>query len=284
MDEHRRHRATSRDGTDIVGSVHGTGPPLVFVHGALADGELEWGEVVPHLADRFTCHLMSTRGRGASRDAADHSSPRLVEDVAAYADSVGLRAGLVGTSGGGRLVLGAAARGARVRAVAAYEPVVFEARDEAFAGEWRQTVAQMRVLADQGRAEDAVRLFLGTAGTREEEALFYNEEGFIAAMARYLPVDLQEFEAVSTDEAVSPTAPSALARIAVPVLVMRGARTELPWFAASVRHVASHVPHCRVQEVAGAAHLAAATAPEALAGILAEFFREFFGAPEEHWP
>ena len=84
MEGNRSHRATSRDGTGIVGSAHGTGPPLVFVHGALADGELEWGEVVPHLVDRFTCHLISTRGRGASRDAADHSSPRLVEDVLGY--------------------------------------------------------------------------------------------------------------------------------------------------------------------------------------------------------
>jgi pimeloyl-ACP methyl ester carboxylesterase len=85
---HRSHRATSDDGTQIVGSVRGPGPPLVFVHGALADGELEWDEVVPHLAGRFTCHMMSTRGRGASRDAADHSLPRLVEDVVGCAESI----------------------------------------------------------------------------------------------------------------------------------------------------------------------------------------------------
>jgi pimeloyl-ACP methyl ester carboxylesterase len=150
--------------------------------------------------------------------------------------------------------------------------VVFEAMDKPFAAEWRETVRQMRALADQGRAEDAVRLFLGTAGTPEEEAIFSGEAAFISKMARYLPVDLAEFEEVPTDEAVSPTAPSALARIAVPVLLMRGACTELPWFAASVRHIASHVPDCRVQEVAGAAHMAAATVPEALAGILSEFF------------
>jgi hypothetical protein len=93
-----------------------------------------------------------------------------------------------------------------VRAVAVCEPVVFEAMDEPFAAEWRETAGQSRFLFDQDRAEEAVRLFLGTAGTPEEEALFSGEEAFIAAMARYLPVDLAEFEAVSTNEAVSPTA------------------------------------------------------------------------------
>lgn len=272
MSEYTYHHARSADGTSIVGLVQGTGPPLVFVHGALADGELEWAEVVPHFADRFTCHMMSTRGRGRSGDAEDHSSPRLIEDVVAYVDSIGSPVCLVGISGGGRLVLGAAANGARVRAVAAYEPVVFEAMDEPFREEWRATVAKMHALVDTDRAGEAVHVFLGRAGTSEEQALFSDEEGFIDAMARYVPVDLKEFDAVSTKEDQSPTAASALARIDVPVLVMKGGKTELPWFAASVRHIASHVPDCRVQELPDAAHLAAATAPAELARRVAGFF------------
>jgi hypothetical protein len=241
------------------------------VHGALADGELDWGEVVPHLAGRFTCHMMSTRGRGRSGDAADHSSPKLVEDAVAYANSTGELVGLVGISGGGRLVLGAAALGARARAIAAYEPVAFEAMDADFAADWRATVAKMRALMEEGRDRDAVRVFLGRAGTPDEQAAFSDEEDFIAAMARCVPIDIREFEAIAAGEEESPTALSALARFGVPVLVMRGALTELPWFAASVRHVAAQVPDCRVQEVAGAAHVAAATAHETLAHLLMKY-------------
>ena len=86
MDERRIQRAVSADGTEIVGRVIGQGPPLVLVHGAIGDGEFAWTELLPHLTDRFTCYLPSTRGRGLSGDHPDHSLPRLQEDVDAFAD------------------------------------------------------------------------------------------------------------------------------------------------------------------------------------------------------
>ena len=65
--------AISADGTEIVGRVRGQGPPLVLVHGGWGDGEVAYEELVPHLADRFTCYTPSTRGRGLSGDNPDHS-------------------------------------------------------------------------------------------------------------------------------------------------------------------------------------------------------------------
>jgi pimeloyl-ACP methyl ester carboxylesterase len=81
--EERVHRVVSADGTEISGRVQGQGPPLVLVHGGFGDGEVAWEALLPHLTDRFTCYLPSTRGRGLSGDNPDHSPPRLDEDVTA---------------------------------------------------------------------------------------------------------------------------------------------------------------------------------------------------------
>ena len=110
--------AISADGTEIVGRVRGQGPPLVLVHGALGDGEVDYEALVPHLAERFTCYTPSTRGRGLSGDNPDHSPPRLQEDVTAFVDSIGGTVCVVGWSGSGAWVLGAAADSDSVAAVA----------------------------------------------------------------------------------------------------------------------------------------------------------------------
>ncbi|HZO68835.1 MAG TPA: alpha/beta fold hydrolase, partial [Kribbellaceae bacterium] len=84
MKEKRIQRAVSADGTKIVGRVVGHGPALVLVHGGIGHGDLAWEALLPHLTDRFTCYLPSTRGRGLSGDHPDHTPPRLVEDVTAF--------------------------------------------------------------------------------------------------------------------------------------------------------------------------------------------------------
>ena len=106
MNEKRIHRAVSADGTEIAGRVVGEGPALVLVHGGIGHGDLAWEALLPHLTDRFTCYLPSTRGRGLSSDNPDHSPARLEEDVTAFVDSIGEPVCLVGWSGSGAWVLG----------------------------------------------------------------------------------------------------------------------------------------------------------------------------------
>lgn len=102
MSTDRIHRAVSAAGTEILGRVHGQGPPLVLVHGGLEDGDLCWASLLPALRDRFTCYLPSRRGRGLSGDSDDLSPERLVEDVTAFVDSIGPPVGIVGESDGGQ--------------------------------------------------------------------------------------------------------------------------------------------------------------------------------------
>ena len=79
MSEERIQRAVSVDGTEIAGRVLGQGPPLVLVHGGWGDGEVAWEALLPHLTDRFTCYLPSTRGRdcpGIVRTTRTHASKK----------------------------------------------------------------------------------------------------------------------------------------------------------------------------------------------------------------
>src|SRR5687767_2732664 len=76
----RSHHVTTSDGVTIGGTVHGHGPALVFLQGVVGDGDLDWQRALPHLIDKYTCHLPSLRGRGLSGDHPDLSSSRIVED------------------------------------------------------------------------------------------------------------------------------------------------------------------------------------------------------------
>ncbi|MDP8971456.1 MAG: alpha/beta hydrolase, partial [Actinomycetota bacterium] len=62
MSSRRTHYVTTTDGVTIGGAVHGQGPPLVFLQGAIGDSDLDWHAVLEHLTGRFTCHLPSMRG------------------------------------------------------------------------------------------------------------------------------------------------------------------------------------------------------------------------------
>src|ERR687891_2802795 len=155
MSDERIHRAVSADGTEIAGRVRGRGPALVLVHGGIGDGDIAWEALLPHLTDRFTCYLPSTRGRGLSSDNPDHSPARLEEDVTAFVDSIGEPVCLVGWSGSGAWVLDAAVRSGSVAAVAAYEPFVMSVmRDDDLARTFA-TMEQVGVAAADGRPVQA---------------------------------------------------------------------------------------------------------------------------------
>lgn len=269
--EQRIHRAISDDGTEIAGRVDGQGPPLVLVHGAMADDESEWGELLPWLTDRFTCYLPSTRGRGLSGAHPGLSREARVQDVVAFIDSIGEPVILVGVSGGGMLALGAAARTPAVTAVVAREPVVFEVIDSELSARLRDAVGRMAEAAEHGRAAEAAGAFFELIANDQEVAALSEDPEGLEVAAQYLPVDLEELREALEFNGPSPTDPSVLERITVPVLLLHGSRTALSWFTDSTRYVADHVPDATLREIADAGHLGHLVDPERDARELVPF-------------
>jgi pimeloyl-ACP methyl ester carboxylesterase len=272
MTEEHIHRAVSVDGTEIAGKVKGEGPPLVLVHGGIGDGESAWESLVPHLNERFTCYLPSTRGRGLSADNPDHSPPRLQDDVTAFVDSIGEPVGLIGWSGSGAWVLGAAARSASVAAVAAYEPGVISAMGKDDLGRTASILEQMGLAAADGQLVDALRAFVpwicndSEIGSLEQTDFFERWKGSVPAMLRFVRQD-------ASYEGVRSTDPEELARIAVPALLLRGELTRLgTWFADTAQLIAHHVREAQVCVLPGVGHFAPVLEPESIADELIGFF------------
>lgn len=112
---------TSNDGTEIAFWRTGNGPPLVLVHGALADHETAWCDIAGELSQSFTVLAMDRRGRGASGEPQPHSIEQAYDDIAAVIDAAGEQVDVLGHSYGANLVLGAALRSERVRRLVLYE-------------------------------------------------------------------------------------------------------------------------------------------------------------------
>ncbi len=272
MTNQRTHYVTTTDGVAIGGSVHGQGPPLVFVQGVMGDGDLDWQALVPHLSDRFTCYLPSLRGRGLSGDHPDLSFGRLVDDVLTYVDGIGAPSGLVGWSLGAGLALAAAgAQPDAVDAVAAVGPGMPGVMDEHEQAALGAAVASMGELAAEGRLTDAVRAFAGFLFNDEEIAVA-DDTSYFEAAGRYVPNLLSFFQQQMEHEGPTPDDPAVLGAISAPVLALHGSDSKQPSDTAGARHVADHVPNARIQQIPGAGHAAPLTHPEALAEALTEFF------------
>lgn len=272
MQQERIQRVVSEDGTGIVARVAGQGPPLVLLPAGPGDSDTSWSPLLPWLSERFTCYLLDTRGRGASTNHPDHSTERLVQDVAACLDDLGRPVGLVewGTSLWARV---AAEHATAITAVAAYEPGTDEGMNAEVVSRFQEVIfPRLGELIAEGRLLDAARAFI------EHSDVLYNDEelahgapsAFWTAAAPNLPIFLQEQQQLAVSGA-GPTSPTILGSIEVPVLLMGGTASRR-WFSDSVRHVARHVRDARVAKITGAGHFGPHTHPEAVAEEIIRFF------------
>lgn len=80
------------NGLDIGYEVYGSGPPLVMLHGATSAGREDFAAQVPLFSKAFQVFLPDARGHATTRwDVAEGwSYGQLVDDVAAFADALGL--------------------------------------------------------------------------------------------------------------------------------------------------------------------------------------------------
>jgi pimeloyl-ACP methyl ester carboxylesterase len=264
VDEDRVQTAISNDGTRIAGRVQGRGPPLVLVHGGLGDGDVSWLFMLPFLVERFTCYLMSTRGRGLSGDSVDHSRDRQFEDVAAYVESIGEPVGVFGHSSGALWALGGAALSPdHVRALALYEPpfpaLVPPMSDDQY--------ARLSAALTEGRPAEAVQIATGEIiGLAADEQALFSAPGVAERAQAAVRVVVRE-----APELNRPFDDALLERLTMPVLVLRGERSRAE-FRNAAHQLAERLGDARVTEIAGAGHIGPLTAPEPVAHALVGFF------------
>ena len=80
------------NGLEIAYETHGSGPPLVMLHGATSIGRDDFAAQIPLFSKRFQLILPDARGHGHTRwNAADgFQYDWLVEDVAGFTEALGL--------------------------------------------------------------------------------------------------------------------------------------------------------------------------------------------------
>lgn len=261
-----RERATfsvqSRDGTSIVVWVHGTGAPLVLVHGSLRDHTI-FDPLAAHLQHLTTC-AVDRRGFGRSGDAPSYHIEREFEDVAAVVDAVATRAcrpvTLFGHSYGAGCALGGAALTENVAHLVLYEPGLgiaypagwIETNERALAaGDFDAVVrAVLRDILDMCDADIAARQstpqwaeYLAAAPAVLREARMENDWVYL---------------------------PGAFDAVRAPTLVLVGTETAPALMQSTLRSAAA-VPVSRIGVLAGHGHLALLTEPALVASRIVAF-------------
>jgi pimeloyl-ACP methyl ester carboxylesterase len=264
-------RVESRDGTEIAVWTSGQGPPLVLVHGAVAD-HTRWRPLLPYLEPHVTVHAMDRRGRGASGDAPGYAIEREFEDVAAMVDAVADASGsatdLYGHSFGGLCAFGGATLTANVGRLVLYEgwPPADPRGRQLPPGVGGRLDA---LLAEGNRDAVVETMFREVVLMPEAElAALRAQPAWPArvAAAHTIVRELRALTQVSFD-------PGRAARITVPTLLLTGSDSDDP-FAADLGSVAAALPDARVGVLDGQRHVADILAPELFARRLVAFLGE----------
>jgi pimeloyl-ACP methyl ester carboxylesterase len=264
-------RVASRDGTEIAVWSSGQGPPLVLVHGAVAD-HTRWRPLLPYLEPHVTVHAVDRRGRGASGDAPGYAIERELEDVAAVVDAVAEASGsatdLYGHSFGGLCAFGGATLSAGIGRLVLYEgwpPADARAR-ELPPGVGGRLDA---LLAEGDRDAVVETMFREVVLMPEAEITALRAQPAWPARVAAAPTIVRELRAIPQ----LPFDPAQAARITVPTLLLTGSDSDDP-FAADLGTVAAALPDARVEVLDGQRHVADILAPELFARRLLAFLGE----------
>jgi pimeloyl-ACP methyl ester carboxylesterase len=253
----------SRDGTAIGVWKSGAGPPLLLVHGAMADHR-RWAPILAHFEPHLTVYAMDRRGRGGSGDAPDYHLMREAEDVAAVVDAIGEPAFVLGHSYGAVCSLEGALLTHNVRRMVLYEPPIptgLPAYPPGFPD-------RLQALVDRGEPEAALKTFLREVVRMPEHEL---------EMYQQLPMWKNRI-------ALAPTIPREIvfdqsyvfdgerfSRLEVPTMLLVGGDSTL-FHRQAAELVDATLPDSRTVILPGQQHIAMDTAPELFAEEVLGFY------------
>jgi len=244
------------DGTRIAYETAGSGPPLVLVHGS-AETRESWRSLRPHLADRFRLIVSDRRGRGESGDGRTYSLAREAADLRTLLDAVDGEPAVFGHSFGALVTL-SAATGAALDRLVLYEPPlpVDEAADD--------LSARLQTVFETEGREAAMRTFYReAAGIPDPERLPVWPDGIHFDLVETVIREQAAAEAVDL---------AAVGGVETPTLLLTGERSP-PQLRRSVQTLGDRLPRSRTLALDGVGHVATRSAPDRVAGTVADFLR-----------
>lgn len=255
----------SKDGTAIAYEVHGSGPALVLVDGALCSrifGPAQ--DLAKALQSQFTVYIYDRRGRGDSGNTLPYSPEREVDDLAAVIEAAGGSAFVAGQSSGGGLTLLGAAAGLNIPKLAIYETPYMVDPDHTHP---KDMLGDLKRLIAKDDRPGALRYFMvDMVGVPSFAMIFMKASGktwkSLQSVASTLPYDAE----VMGGDFVPDTA--RFAGITTPALVMRGGKAP-KWMRVGVELIAKTLPHSSYTVLPKQTHQVKASV---LGPALAEFF------------
>lgn len=260
----------SADGTRIAYWRAGSGPPLLLVHGAMAD-HTRWVEVAPAFEREYTVYAIDRRGRGDSGDSAEYSMEREYEDIVAVIEAIGEPTRVVGHSYGAGCALGAALLTNRIERLVLYEAGMLEGTTGYYdSGHVAKALDEVATRLERGDREGAMLVFL-------REVIEYPEPDIEQMKAS--PIWESRVAAAHTllrecrGEAAFVFDPVRYRGLATPVLLVTGGES-YQIARDGTAELDAALPNSRVVVLEGQGHGAISTAPELFAREVLAFLRE----------
>lgn len=255
----------------------GAGPAIVLLHSS-ASGLRQWRRLIDELRGHYRVLAVNLFGYGRTSAWPGGAAQTLVDQARLSAAVALLSEGpvtLIGHSLGGAVALETALQlGDRLRAVIAYEPILFSLLEthgpaDAFA-EIHDLSTRYHALGTAGRWDEAGELFVDYWSGKGAFSAMPEERK--AGLRTMLPNVVHEWDAV-----IAPSRPlSDWKSIPVPVHILRSADTRRPTHTIVSLLTASH-DHWKLHEVASGGHMAPLARPDlvnpVIANILAEVVR-----------
>jgi len=238
----------------------GDGPPLVMLHGAMADHRAAWPVVAP-LAGRFRIVLPDQRGSGRSHCGRPLNFDLLADDLVSVLDRLGLPRAIVGgiSVGAGVALRFALRHPTRARGLVLVRPV-HAGSERGYTAQQAATFAAMNAVASRAEAEGVQvlrALYASLPPGVREKALAMIEDfdaASVVATSHFVASGAQPF--ASTQE---------LRVLSTPILLVRG---DDPMHPGDVSDLyAASIPNCVV--------LPATTSD--VAGPIGEFCDRYLG-------
>lgn len=253
----------SSDGVPISVQKAGSGPALLLVHGALLNGTLSWGAVLPRLAERFTVYAMDRRGRAPSGDAEPYSLESEADDIVHVVRAIGSPLKVLGHSYGALACMAAENRFAGVERLVLYEPPL---RLEPTGPRGEEVVARMQAAVDAGDRAQVATIFLRDQIGVPPERLAQMEASpiwpIVLEISSTLPRESREVNRYRSWQ-------GRLATWKTPLTMMLGTESS-PLLKEATNFVSRSIPGCRVVTLEGQGHGAMLEAPELFIARLVE--------------